>query len=357
MRLKVALLALGVSLWLPAQAKMTVEQLVNFIRSAIELKNSDKEVANFLRKQALSQRLEDRTIEELQGLGAGPKTLEALRALRDASKGLPAPPPAAAPAATPTPLPPPDSVEQAKIIEQARDYALNYTKKLPDFICTQVTRRYMDPSGMEFWHPEDVITARLSYFEQKENYKLIMANNRAITADMPYESVGGAISSGEFGTMMHELFDPETEAQFTWDHWGRLRGRAAYVFGYRVEQSRSKWTVDWQHKQSIVPAYHGLIYIDRDTQMVLRITLEAELPASFPIQKVTDTLDYDLAPIGTQQYMLPLKAEVRMREGKLLAKNDVEFRLYRKFSAEAQITYETPEPLPAEKTQEQPVKP
>jgi hypothetical protein len=40
-------------------------------------------------------------------------------------------------------------------------------------------------------------------------------------------------------------------------------------------------------------------------------------------------LDYDLASIGAQEFMLPLKAQVRMRQGKLLAKNDVEFRLYR----------------------------
>ncbi len=40
----------------------------------------------------------------------------------------------------------------------------------------------------------------------------------------------------------------------------------------------------------------------------------------------------------------------------LLAKNEVEFRLYRKFAAEAVVTFETPEPLPEEKTKEQPPK-
>jgi len=49
-----------------------------------------------------------------------------------------------------------------------------------------------------------------------------------------------------------------------------------------------------------------------------------------------------------------LKAVMRMRQAKLLTKNDVEFRLYRKFTAEAEIKYDTPEPLPEDKTKEQP---
>jgi hypothetical protein len=90
--------------------------------------------------------------------------------------------------------------------------------------------------------------------------------------------------------------------------------------------------------------------------MVLRIVFDAELPLKFPISQVTDTLDYDLATIGASQFMLPMKAVLRMRQGKFLIKNEVEFRLYRKFTAEAEIKYDTPEPLPDSKTQEQPVK-
>ena len=41
-----------------------------------------------------------------------------------------------------------------------------------------------------------------------------------------------------------------------------------------------------------------------------------------------------------------------MRQGRYLTKNEVEFRLYRKFAAEASITFDTPDPLPDEKTQE-----
>jgi hypothetical protein len=88
--------------------------------------------------------------------------------------------------------------------------------------------------------------------------------------------------------------------------------------------------------------------------MVLRVTLEAEdIPPSFPVQQASSMLDYDFTEISGQQHLLPLRAVVRMRQGKLLTKNEVEFRLYRKFTADATITF-TPEPLPEDKTEEQP---
>ncbi len=43
--------------------------------------------------------------------------------------------------------PPPDSIEQAKIIVEAREYVKNYTKQLPNFICVEVVRRDVDPAG------------------------------------------------------------------------------------------------------------------------------------------------------------------------------------------------------------------
>src|SRR5215831_1609618 len=79
------------SLW--AQARLSVDQLVSFVRSSIELKHPDKQVAAYLLKLKLSERLDARTIEELQGMGAGPAATEALRKLAEASAGLPAPPP------------------------------------------------------------------------------------------------------------------------------------------------------------------------------------------------------------------------------------------------------------------------
>ena len=354
---RAALLVLLASLSAGAQGSLTVDQVVSFVRSSVKLKHPDKQIADYLRGVKLRYRLSESDVVELQAAGAGPRTVEALRALLEASKALPETPSVASAAPQPPPeIPPPSAAQWKKLIADTRTYALSYTRQLPDFICTQVTRRYVDPSGLEFWQSQDVITARLSYFEQKGDYKLTLVNGRY--TDAPYQSVGGAISTGEFGSMMREIFDPDTQAVFTWERWATLRGRRTHVIAYRVAQEYSKWQVDYRHQEQITPAYRGLVYVDAENGAVARITLEAQdIPPAFPIQQVSSVLDYDLATIEERGFMLPLRAVMRMREGRLLAKNEVEFRLYRKFSAEASISYDTPEPLSEDKTAEQPPKP
>jgi hypothetical protein len=335
-----------------AQQRLSVQELISFVRSSIQLRHPDRLVADYLKKVELIERLDDSVIEELRALGAGPRTLDALKALAQASRELPAPAPP--PPKPPQPaLPPPSPAEQQRIIEQVREYALHYTRSLPDFICTQVTRRYVDPTGLEFWSQQDVITARLTYFEQREDYKVILINNRPTNLD--YDRLEGATSTGEFGSMMRELFAPETQARFRWERWATLRGRRTHVFSYFVEQPRSRWRISYQKTLEINPAYRGLIYVDSETLAVARITLEAVgIPPDFPIQEASTVLDYDYVDIAGRKFWLPLRAVVRMREGKLLLRNEVEFRMYRKFAAEATITFETPEPLPEEKIKEQP---
>jgi hypothetical protein len=352
MGLRLAVLGLAFSVAVIPQQRMTVRQLVQFITSSIELEHPDRQVANFLKNVTLTERLDDRTIESLQGLGAGPRTIEALLRLRDVSQSLPRP--AAIKPEQKLPVrPPPSPEEQERIIAEVRDYALNYTKGLPDFICVQVTRRYVDPSGLEFWRRIDTVTARVSYFEQKEDYKVILLNDRPV--DLSMDEVGGSTSTGEFGTLLREIFEPETAATFRWSRWGRLRGRLTHVYDYRVRKDKSKWSITWERKLSVVPAYTGLIYVDRDTLQVLRVTLQAEgIPPDFPIQEAGTILDYEYVDIAGHDFLLPLKFAMRMRQGRLLVRNDVEFRMYRKFGAEAVITFETPEPLSEELTTEQP---
>lgn len=333
------------------EMNMTVAQLVMFIRSSVQLKQPDRQVAEYLRHVKLTDKLEDRAIEDLQSLGAGPKTVAALRELGEASASLTvaAPPP---PPPVYVPAPPPDSEEQAKIIDQTREYALNYTKQLPNFICVQVTRRDFDPTGSgNNWYHGDTITARLSY-NGVENYEVILHNNQPVTnANM--RQFGGTSSEGEFASMMKEIFEPETHTEFSWDHWGKLRGRKTYVFAYDVQQQYSQYHVEADDKLNIVPAYRGLVYIDEDTKMVVKIVMTPyDMPATFPIHAITTSLDYDFETIGDAQYMLPLKSVLTSKRDRQMTKNDIEFRLYRKFGTESTIKFETPDALPEDQTKE-----
>jgi len=317
----------------------SVATVVSMVRTAIQHKQADDRLARDLRKLQLAQSLDDHTIEELESEGAGPKTVSELLTLRDLSEGLPAPRALPDFPAPPVPLRP----EQDQVLAAARDHALNYTQGLPDFICSQTVRRYEDFENRGAWKLKDVLTVRLSYYERHEDYKLVAVNNRATSRS--FESVGGAVSEGEFGSVLGAIFDARSATEFRWDHWTRLRRQVAHVFYYRILTANSTYKVIFSlvgHPTAeTVAGEHGFIYLDRDTGEVLRISRQAELPKNFPVVRASTLLDYDFVDVAGRRFLLPLHADVRMYSDYVLSRNDVEFTGYRKFSGESTITFET----------------
>src|SRR5262249_18423601 len=139
-----------------AQLTMTSDQVMTFIRSSLQLHHDDRKIAEYVKKIKLKDKLEDRKVEELQELGAGPKTVTALRELSASSNTLPDAPPPAPVAVAPT-IPPPDSVEQAEVLHQIIENARSYSRTLPDYMCIQITRRRVDPTRTENWRMMDTI--------------------------------------------------------------------------------------------------------------------------------------------------------------------------------------------------------
>ena len=351
---------------------LTVAKLVQFLESSEPLiqqgKMTDKELAGFLVRVKLSERLDARTLEDIESrLKLGAKTVQALERLRDESTSFTTAVPLAAPL-KPRPIPPPSSVEQAAAIDDVREYALNYSRSLPDFVCTQVTRRYAaPPPGTRYggpvgsdprWMAIDTLQIRLSFFQQKEQYTVVLIGNKVVNQD--YQKVGGSKSFGEFGSMLQEIFERSTEAHFEWDHWGTLRGQRVMAFQYHVRLDRSKYQLVVDDRDSIRAAYHGLVEVDPKTHVVLRVTTEAEnIPPEFPIKEARDVLDYDYTELSGHSFLLPLKAQVLMKGAEAWQRLDEEFRIYRKYSAESDIKFDTEPlaPLPEDKTKEEPAAP
>ncbi len=341
-----------------AQRPTSVSELVSFIKDSIKRKQDDRLVADYLSKRMkMKERLDDKTVEVLEGLGAGPRTVGALRKLSKESAGLAeagaAPVPVAP--APPPPLPaPPGSVEQETILDQIRENAINYSNNLPNFLCTQVTRRQADPSGTgDHWRQLDTIQEQLSFFDHREKYVVTMVNGQAVT-NRDHQKLGGATSEGEFGSMLYDIFNPATEAEFHWEKWATWRGHRMHVYSFEVSRERSRY--DIYHGPSdrhVVSAYKGLVYADATTKNVMRILMECvNLPYDFPIQAVTQELVYEIAKISDQPFLLPEKSELNSRENHYLVKNTISYHLYRKFSTDEKIIYdEIPEDKPPVKKQ------
>jgi len=265
----------------------------------------------------------------------------------------------------------PDASEQASVMEAIRASARAYAKNLPNFICTQITRRELtlaNREGLASTHetlgnrtnhmeagasasvPQsaDTYEEQLTYFEKHEEYQLQKVNGKKQKAGQ--QRPPGMTSTGEFGTTLDAIFDPATHSQFEWKKWDTLRGAPVYVFSFRVDKARSQAQLEVPSSRVVV-GYHGLIYADRETKTVLRLTTEAEVPSDFPLQDVTHLLDYGKVEIAGQQFWLPLHGEMQTRmsedfmktgrEGghsrQVFLTNRVDFREYRKYTADSQL--------------------
>ncbi len=333
-----------------AQRALTVDKLIQFITSSIEQKLPDKEVAAELAGITLTQKLEDRTIEDLQSKGAGPRTVAALTRLADQSAKLTSPPPVApAPKVASTGPPPPSREEQDRILREVQEYARGYVTSLPDFLCLEVTRRSIDmhaqPGGQYSWSPSDRLAEKLSFVDHHENYELISRNENAMFGKT-WEAVGGALSRGDWASLLNVIFAPQTQTEFHWKRWGNLDNKLYHVYEYRIDKEHSSLTIEHDKQERVTPPYHGEIFVPAGGapgggSIFWRITVEPEMPPTFPIQDIHEILKYGYAEISGQRFLLPIASDVTMRSGRIANRNEIEFRKYQKYSADTSITFDS----------------
>ena len=318
---------------------VSVDSMVATVRTSMAKKHKDGAIADSLDKMQLAQRLDDRVIEILESEGAGPQTLGALQRMRDASRLLP--PPADPPSGM-MPPPPLPSEEENRQWQRVSAQARDYTRSLPDFLCTETVNRWVDPTGKEDWRAGSTVVADLSYFDQKENYKVLTVNGKRSEGSLA--DLDGTISRGEFGTMLATIFNPASQTEYRWDHWTILRKRPTSVYVYRVTASHHPHALREKTPAGTVTAIvglHGYLYVDQETANVMRISAIAEdIPSDFPVQHATAVLDYDYAKIGDDSYLLPLRVEVRIDAKGGASLNSVQFQNYRKFHADATVSFD-----------------
>ena len=334
-----------------AQKAWTAAQVIEFVDSQIKLKGDDRATADYLQHIKLTQKLEPRDVENLQARGAGVRTLQALRKLSEDSASLTAAPP---PPEPPPPTPPPSPGELKAILAAMKEYALNYTKNLPNYVCVQITRRRIEPTERGYLPQGDEVQELLSFVDGKESYKVEAINGKS-ESNKKHEELGGVVTSGEFGMLMSSIFDPGSGTEFHWDHWATLRGPLMYVFGYSVPKSNGYSMYHVESKREYTSAYKGLIYFDVQAKVISEIQMETvDVPADFPIHQVKIKLDYAPTKIADQEYVLPYHFELTSKEVRAETTNRADYRLYQKFGAEASITFGDIESIPEDQLKEQP---
>ncbi len=227
------------------------------------------------------------------------------------------------------------------VIEAAREKAFSFTETLPNYMVKQFTTRYAtDPAlrDREAWKKVDLVTADVVYDHGRESYANVLENGKR-AKDLQET---GAWSEGEFAGILKTILAPATETAFSNKQQVTIVNRLAWRYDYMVEQAHSVWLVK-ANGESFRPSYSGMIWIDKETYRVLRIEMTArDIPRVFPFDTVKSSIDYDFVPIETRRFLLPVHSEALscIQGTSECTRNVIEFRGYKKFDADTNITFE-----------------
>jgi hypothetical protein len=242
--------------------------------------------------------------------------------------------------------PPPDdqtplgSHQEDALIAKAMDAALEFTETLPNYVCQEVIARTQSERQPADWRPIDVVSMDLVYENHKEDYRNIKIDGKPVNKSM--EQMGGAWSTGEFGTILLNLFAPASQTEFHARRDDRIAGITARIYNFEVKRENSNWNVH-MGSQAFIPGYGGSIWIDPKNGRVLRIEMQAHgLPPEFPMDRVEEALDYQYVRLGSaEQFLLPVHSEnlACQRGTPLCSKNSIDFRNYHKYTGESTIEF------------------
>ena len=363
---------------LTAEGPISQEELLALVTTTRIGAVTTQQVVELIRERGIGFRVKDILLQELKAREADPAIIRAVEEYRSAGSGdsVLRPPPGVEPP-PPVFIPPPvetpetespatgaavtpaaaaaepdatagnsglpDRETWPELLVNVRSTAMAYTENLPNFICTQITQRYLRRLPKTGWVRVDNFVAELTYNDKQEHYKLVSVGNRSAASDVTLESLKGTTSTGEFGSSLNYLFDPATGTQFRFEGIDNSRGFPTVRIGFRVPKETSKRSIifrDGTRELGVVTPYRGRCWIDPDSLQVVQIKERAyRIPDTFPITRSEGSTEYDRVEIAGRQHWLPVRAEVLLenRTARLHTRNVIQFKQYRRFGSDVKF--------------------
>lgn len=263
----------------------------------------------------------------------------------------------------------PPAAEAAELLDRTRKATLGAAETMPDYLVKQNITRSHAFGQSKNWSPYDRLSIAVSYRQTAgEDYKLLTVNGMPANADQRYGlQLGGTTSTGEYVTVLVELFQPQQQAEFQAVDTDTLRGRRTIVYEFVVKKENSRNGLTYQETKQSAPVstiagHRGRIWVDRENYRVLRVEdISTEINPGFPITAASTTIDYDWVTINEVPHLLPSRAVVELTTRYLgqteQSRNEILFRGYRKFGAEVKIIDIDEKDFPPEEEPAKPEKP
>jgi hypothetical protein len=314
--LALLLLLASIPAWSAGARKITVAELKDLLQTMHQQKKGDADVATALKQVQLSEQLTRAVMNSLVDNVPGQLSTEQMYVLEARSALLP-PPAADVPS-----NPPLDAAAQQALLTKASAYASGAYAQLPSLSAVRTTLRFLD-KGQETL-PAD---------------KTQWGRNKMIQIMDPDPNVGAVISEANASGGL----------QFV--RWENVNGKPAAVFSYAVNKKKSHMGVhvccfpdidqagsvrfsgqmgtgmpggsassgggatgnlqtvtSWSlYKKDGVP-YHGQIFIDPDTGIVVRMITQTEEKNTDMVHQDDERIDYAPVTVGGKALVLPVRA-------------------------------------------------
>jgi hypothetical protein len=347
-----------------AAKKLTVQQLKDLLVSLQQDRKTDEEVAAELKQVELTEELTRDAMNKIVDFAPGKHATEQIYVLEARSATLP--PPASDVPATPAP----DAAAQKAILDKAVDYTTKSYAQLPHLTATKTTLRFqdnmeaIDPCSGMTGCAKDVITSPgfsnwASFVHFISSTETPVVSERG-TEKMPSKKdktpwgANGMIALlGPEPSLSVILQDTQAAGNIQWLRWELINGKRAAVYSFKVPITNSQLALDVccfpqsiqigvarfytgmdanlvagqeaapgggggatgnfqtntrydQHFKATVP-YHGEIFVDPNSGIIVRLIIQAEFKASDEVQQEDRRTDYGPVMIGARALVLPVK--------------------------------------------------
>ncbi len=354
-----------------AARKITVQQLKDLLVSLQQAKKSDADVANQLKQVELSEELTLAAKNSLVNLlpmvnnAAGMLSTEQIYVL-EAKSAVLAPPASDLPS-----TPAPDAAAQKALLDKAIDYVNKTFGQLPHLTATKTTLRFQDnfealasSSGMhssakEMNSDPAIVTASqfVHYINSTETPVELQngAEKLPSAKDKTTWGANGQIALQEQGPVLSNILnEAQAAGKINWLRWETVNGKAAAVYAFTVDKKKSHYAVNyccfpdvdqtgsvrftsasgmgagqpggsagaaggakgnlqtnttWKEYKATVP-YHGEIFVDPDTGIVVRLITIADFKNSDVVHQEDQRIDYGPVTVGGKALVLPVKSVI-----------------------------------------------
>ena len=232
------------------------------------------------------------------------------------------------------------------LVSKLCEFALTYRQQLPDFIAQQTT------TARERFST-NIITAQVTFRQGHEHYSHVTVNGKPVPSSSltrtPPQNIQFS-STGEFGSLLVNLFTSPAAAEFKFLKETSLRGIAVAVYEFHLPSVKNTfWTMRGTDGRILKPEFRGQLWLEQQTGRPLREELEpVKLPVSSGVESLKTVTDYTMTSVGDiGAFLLPVKSESTicfLRFNFSCSTNTLVFHDYRKFVATSRILGASPDP-------------